>query len=139
LNFDAISGLSEAIRSLMTPTREAITRSIFDRLHLSKPASVKAVETTLESIKKTLEAGEDVLITDFEKLCVKDKGKRWAETRDRRGPGAGRVKGCDLQVFEGCWEEDSMVRRTDLRDQRRDEVELPIVKGRPMRPPGVVT
>jgi hypothetical protein len=38
----------------MTLTREAITRSIFDRLNLSKAASAKAAEATFEIIKKTL-------------------------------------------------------------------------------------
>ena len=60
----------------MTLTRDAITRSVCDRLDLSKAASAKAVEATFEIIKKTLEDGEDVLITGFGKFCVKDKGKR---------------------------------------------------------------
>jgi integration host factor subunit alpha len=60
----------------MTLTKEAITRSVFDRLDLSKAASAKTVEATFEIIKKTLETGEDVLITGFGKFCVKDKGKR---------------------------------------------------------------
>ena len=60
----------------MTLTKEAITRSIFDRLDLSKTASAKAVDATFEIIKKALEGGEDVLITCFGKFCVKDKGRR---------------------------------------------------------------
>ena len=60
----------------MTLTKEAITRSVFDRLDLSKAVSAKAVEATFEIIKKTLESGEDVLITGFGKVCVKDKGYR---------------------------------------------------------------
>ena len=60
----------------MTLTKEAITRSVFDRLDLSKAASAKAVEAIFEIIKKTLEGGEDVLISGFGKFCVKDKGKR---------------------------------------------------------------
>jgi integration host factor subunit alpha len=56
----------------MTLTKEAITRSVFDRLELSKTASARAVEATLGIIKKTLEAGEDVLITGFGKSCLKD-------------------------------------------------------------------
>jgi integration host factor subunit alpha len=68
----------------MTLTKEAITRSLFDRLDLSKTASAKAVDVTFELIKKTLENGEDVLITGFGKFCVKDKGKRRG-----RNPGTG--------------------------------------------------
>jgi nucleoid DNA-binding protein len=39
---------------LMTLTKEAITRSVFDRLDLQKAASTKAVEATVEIIKKIL-------------------------------------------------------------------------------------
>jgi integration host factor subunit alpha len=60
----------------MALTKEAITRSVFDRLDLSKAASAKAVEATFEIIKKTLEGGEDFLISGFGKFCVKEKGKR---------------------------------------------------------------
>jgi integration host factor subunit alpha len=60
----------------MTLTKDAITRAVFDRLDLSKAASARAVETTFEVIKNTLEAGEDVLISGFGKFCVKEKGKR---------------------------------------------------------------
>jgi integration host factor subunit alpha len=75
----------------MTLTREAITRSVFDRLDLSKAVSAKAVEATFEIIKKTLEGGEDVLITGFGRFCVRDKGKRRG-----RNPGTGE----DLMVAE---------------------------------------
>jgi integration host factor subunit alpha len=68
----------------MTLTKEAITRSVFDRLDLPRTASAKAVEVTFEIIKKTLEKGEDVLITGFGKFCLKDKGKRRG-----RNPGTG--------------------------------------------------
>jgi integration host factor subunit alpha len=60
----------------MTLAKEAITRSVFDRLDLSKTVTAKAVEATFEIIKKTLEGGEDVLISGFGKFCVRDKGKR---------------------------------------------------------------
>jgi integration host factor subunit alpha len=60
----------------MTLTREAITKSVIDRLDLSKALSAKAVESTFEIIKKTLESGEDVLISGFGKFYVKEKGKR---------------------------------------------------------------
>jgi integration host factor subunit alpha len=62
--------------AFMTLKKDAITRSLFDRVDLPKSASARAVETTFEIIKKTLESGEDVLITGFGKFCVKDKGKR---------------------------------------------------------------
>ena len=68
----------------MTLTREAITKAVFDRLDLSKAASAKAVETTFEVIKNTLEGGKDVLLSGFGKLCVRDKKKRRG-----RNPGTG--------------------------------------------------
>ena len=75
----------------MTLTKEAITRSVFDHLDLSKAASAKAVEATFEIIKKTLVSGKDVLITGFGKFCVKEKGKR-----EGRNP----VTGEDLMLAE---------------------------------------
>ncbi|MGW8323348.1 MAG: integration host factor subunit alpha [Thermodesulfobacteriota bacterium] len=68
----------------MTLTKELITRSIFDRLDLPKTECARAVEATFEIIKKTLEGGEDVLISGFGKFCVKEKGKRRG-----RHPGTG--------------------------------------------------
>jgi integration host factor subunit alpha len=76
----------------MTLTREAIPRSVFDRLDISKTASAKAVEATSEIIKRTLESGDDVLISGFGKFCIKDKGKRRA-----RNPGTGE----DLMLAKG--------------------------------------
>jgi integration host factor subunit alpha len=76
----------------MTLTKEAITRSVFDRLDLFKADSAsKAVEAAFEIIKKTLESGEDVLISGFGKFCVKDKGMRRG-----RNPQTGE----DLKLFE---------------------------------------
>jgi len=43
---------------------------------ISRPEAAKAVETLLEIIKKTLEDGEDVLISRFGKFCVKEKDAR---------------------------------------------------------------
>ena len=60
----------------MTLTREGITRSVFERLDMSKASSAKAVETTFEIVKKTLKADEEVLISGFGKFCVKDKDRR---------------------------------------------------------------
>ena len=83
----------------MTLTKEAITRSVFDRLDLSKTPSARAVETTFEIIKKTLEAGEDVLITGFGKLCREGQGEAQGQKpRDRRGPDAG--NSVTLHFFE---------------------------------------
>jgi integration host factor subunit alpha len=50
--------------------------SIYNQVGLSKTKSTQVIESLLEIIKKTLENGEDVLITGFGKFCVKDKSKR---------------------------------------------------------------
>ena len=60
----------------MTLTKAHIADSIYINCALSKTNSIQALETTLEIIKSTLEAGESVLITGFGKLVVKEKGKR---------------------------------------------------------------
>ena len=43
---------------------------------LKKSEASKVTESLLEIIKRTLESGEDVLITRFGKFCVKEKNKR---------------------------------------------------------------
>jgi len=49
--------------------------------HISKKAALNKQEATavlesfFETIKQTLESGEDVLISGFGKFCVKEKGK----------------------------------------------------------------
>jgi len=62
----------------MSVTKSHIADSIHNQLGLPQNQSVKALESILEIIKKTLENGEDVLITGFGKFCVKEK-------RERRG------------------------------------------------------
>ena len=60
----------------MTLTNDSIINKIYSQCGLSKTKSVKAVEFLLETIKKTLESGEDVLISSFGKFCVKEKNER---------------------------------------------------------------
>ena len=60
----------------MTLTKVDLIDSIYNKLDLPKTKSVELVESLLEIIKKTLENGEDVLISGFGKFCVKEKGKR---------------------------------------------------------------
>ena len=43
---------------------------------LSKKQSSDVMGTLLEIMKKTLEQGEDILISGFGKFCVKEKNKR---------------------------------------------------------------
>jgi len=60
----------------MTPTKADIIDSIHHRLGLPKSKSIQVTETLLKIIKRTLESGEDVLISGFGKFCVKNKKER---------------------------------------------------------------
>jgi integration host factor subunit alpha len=60
----------------MTLTKADIVDTITERLGYSKVKSSETVETVLEIIKRSLEHGDDVLISGFGKLCVKDKAAR---------------------------------------------------------------
>jgi integration host factor subunit alpha len=60
----------------MTLTKAQMIDSIYRQVDLPKIRSVQVVESLLETIKKSLENGEDVLISGFGKFCVKEKRKR---------------------------------------------------------------
>ncbi len=60
----------------MTLIKADLIDSIHNQAGLSKKKSARVVESFLEIVKKTLENGEDVLISGFGKFCVKEKGKR---------------------------------------------------------------
>jgi integration host factor subunit alpha len=60
----------------MALTKEKIITSLYDQVGLSKNQAQNVVEKLLEIIKETLEKGEDVLISGFGKLVVKEKTSR---------------------------------------------------------------
>ena len=60
----------------MALTKEKIINSIYHQVGLSKSQSRVVVERLLEIIKKTLEGGENVLISGFGKLEVIQKAAR---------------------------------------------------------------
>jgi integration host factor subunit alpha len=60
----------------MTLTKKDLSDSIYTQVDLSKTKSLQAVESILEIVKKTLQNGEDVLISGFGKFCVKEKNER---------------------------------------------------------------
>jgi len=60
----------------MALTKVQIANAIHNRLGIARKRSSELVEALLEIIKKKLENGEDVLISGFGKLCVKDKNRR---------------------------------------------------------------
>ena len=60
----------------MTLTKVHIVESIHNRIGFTQKRSSEIVEALLEIIKDTLESGEDVLISNFGKFCVKRKDER---------------------------------------------------------------
>ena len=60
----------------MALTKIQIVESIHNQIGLPKNKSTDIVETLLEIIKSTLASGEDVLISNFGKFCVKEKAER---------------------------------------------------------------
>ena len=57
-------------------TKVNIVNSISEQIGYPKHHSFEIVETLLEIIKKTLESGEDVMISGFGKFCFKEKKAR---------------------------------------------------------------
>ena len=68
----------------MALTKVQIVDSICNQIGFTQKRSSEIVETLLEIIKSTLESGEDVLISNFGKFCVKQK-----EERKGRNPATG--------------------------------------------------
>jgi integration host factor subunit alpha len=60
----------------MTLTKDHIINSVRNHLGLRRKKSAAVVESLLEIMKKTLENGEDVLISGFGKFCVHEKKER---------------------------------------------------------------
>ena len=60
----------------MTIKKADLIDSTYNQIGLSKTKSTQAVDSLLDIIKKTLENGEDVLISGFGRFCVKEKGER---------------------------------------------------------------
>jgi len=60
----------------MTMTKARIVDIIHEEISFPKNKSTEVVEGLIEIIKRTLENGEDVLISGFGKFCVKDKRQR---------------------------------------------------------------
>lgn len=60
-------------------------------LGFTKKQAVETIESLLEIIKKTLESGDDVLVSGFGKFCVKKK-------KERRGRNP--ATGSDLMLKE---------------------------------------
>ena len=60
----------------MALTKDGIINLVHNHLDIPKTKSAEIVESVLDAIKNNLGNGEDVLISGFEKFCVKEKGER---------------------------------------------------------------
>jgi integration host factor subunit alpha len=60
----------------MTLTKAHIVEAVAEQNGYPKHQSSEMIETLLEIIKRTLESGEDVLVSGFGKFCVKTKHER---------------------------------------------------------------
>jgi integration host factor subunit alpha len=70
----------------MTLTKNQIVEKIRKTFQgqYSKKKSIEIIETVLEIMKRSLEDGEDILISGFGKFCVKEK-----KEREGRNPSTG--------------------------------------------------
>ena len=60
----------------MALTKKDIVEQVYTEVGFPKNQSVEIVESLLDIIKASLEAGDDVLVSGFGKFCVKDKRER---------------------------------------------------------------
>ena len=60
----------------MTVTKDQIINSLCQDLDIPKKKAAELIESLLDLMAKTLESGEDVLISGFGKFCVKQKNER---------------------------------------------------------------
>ena len=70
----------------MKLTKAQIVESVQSQTGFPKTRSTEIVETLLEIIKRTLESGEDVLVSGFGKFCVKEKRERQGRNMATGGP-----------------------------------------------------
>ncbi len=60
----------------MAITKTKLVEAVSRKSEIPKQTSVSTVESLLEIMKRTLESGEDLLISGFGKFSVKEKKKR---------------------------------------------------------------
>ena len=60
----------------MTLTKANIVETVSEQIGYTKNQSANTIETLLKIIKRTLESGDDVLVSSFGKFCVKTKHER---------------------------------------------------------------
>ena len=60
----------------MTMTKAGIVESVYERVGVSKREATDFVEAVFETMKETLEAGENIKVSGFGKFEVHQKGRR---------------------------------------------------------------
>ena len=60
----------------MTLTKNEMISNLTEQMKIDKKTAVKSVEKVIETIKTSLESGDDVLISGFGKFCVNEKNER---------------------------------------------------------------
>ena len=70
----------------MTLVKENLIQTLYTQVGLSKEQSKALVDNVFELVKKSLESGDDVLISGFGKFIVRKKA-----SRKGRNPATGRV------------------------------------------------
>ena len=60
----------------MSLTKGLLIDRIYNNCGCSKSKATELTDSILEIIKKSLESGEDVLITRFGKFCIREKNER---------------------------------------------------------------
>ena len=60
----------------MALTKAEVIEVVYKELGLPKKHCNELVETLLEIMKRTLENGEDILISGFGKFCIREKNQR---------------------------------------------------------------
>jgi integration host factor subunit alpha len=60
----------------VTLVKDDLIQTLYDQSGFSKQTARTTVETVFELVKKTLESGEDVLISGFGKFSVRKKAPR---------------------------------------------------------------
>jgi len=63
----------------MTLKKADMLYPVYNHLDVSKIESTHPIDSLLETTKRTLEFGEDVLVSRFGKSCVTDRGERRGE------------------------------------------------------------
>lgn len=60
----------------MALTKTDMVDTIQKRIGFSRKKSTDLIETFIEIMKRTIESGDDVLVSGFGKFCVKEKKQR---------------------------------------------------------------